>query len=215
MFLDNQYTQDYYKIIEKNKIKTAGMSISRIKAELGYTEKHHIIPRSLEGSNLKENTVYMSADDHFRCHQLLINMTEGVAKGKMWNGLWRMMNKQSRNQNRDFTVSPKDYETARINSANAHRARFSGENNSFYNQKHTEKSLKKMSEAKKGKSYEEIFGTEYAEEMRLKRGKERTGMIIGSQDKSMCPHCGTIGGKGIMNRWHFDRCKNNISAVVI
>ena len=209
MFLDNQHTKEYYKIIEKNKIKTAGMSIRKIKAELGYTEKHHIIPRSLKGSDLKENTVYMPATDHFKCHQLLTEMTEGADKGKMWNGLWRMMNKQSRNQDRDFTFNPEDYETARINSAKAHSKRFSGENNSFYNQKHTKESLKSMSDAKKGKSYEKIFGEEYAKEMRLRRSNEQQGKIKGPQDKSTCPHCGTTGGKRIMNRWHFDRCKNN------
>ena len=85
-----------------------------------YVEQHHIIPRSLKGSDLKENTVYMPATDHFKCHQLLTEMTEGADKGKMWNGLWRMMNKQSRNQDRDFTFNPEDYKTARINSAKAH-----------------------------------------------------------------------------------------------
>jgi len=25
--------------------------------------------------------------------------------------------------------------------------------------------------------------------------------------KIICPHCGKIGGEGLMNRWHFNNCK--------
>ena len=208
MFLDNHYTKEYYNIIEKNQNKTAGMSIRKIKLQFGYTEKHHIIPRAIGGTDQKENTVYMPASEHFRCHQLLVNMLTGVDKGKMWNGLWRMMNKQSKNQERNFIITPNEYEIARVNSANAHRERFSGENNPFYNQKHTNDTLKAMSVAKKGKSYEEIFGESYAKEMRLKRSQEQLGRKKGKQQIVKCNYCDVIGGTGIMKRWHGKKCKH-------
>lgn len=31
------------------------------------------------------------------------------------------------------------------------------------------------------------------------------------QPKVQCPHCGKIGGNGIMHRYHFDRCKSKSS----
>ena len=37
-------------------------------------------------------------------------------------------------------------------------------------------------------------------------GKERD--IDYLRAKVTCPHCGKIGDKGPMSRWHFDKCKN-------
>ena len=39
-----------------------------------YTEKHHIIPRSLGGSNDIDNLVRLTAKQHFICHKLLTKM---------------------------------------------------------------------------------------------------------------------------------------------
>lgn len=210
MFLDNQYTQEYYKIIERNKTRTADMSVQKIKNNLGYTEKHHIIPRSLGGADSKENTVYMPADDHITCHRLLVNMTTGADNGKMWSGLWRMMNKQSLSQQRDFDITTKEYTLARENHAKAHSKRMSGKNNPFYNQLHTDATKTAMSKVKKGKTYEEIFGVEEAKVMRNRRSKEQTGLKKGKQKITTCKHCGVSGGEGIMKRWHGDRCKHNV-----
>jgi hypothetical protein len=212
MFLDNVYTKEYYNIIEKNRKKTQGLSIRKIKSQCGYTEKHHIIPKSLGGKDKKENMVYMPESDHFRCHQLLVEMTTGVNHGKMWKALFRMMNKQSKNQHRDFNFLPEEYEQARINAAKSQSERFSGENNHFYNKKHSVETLTTMSLAKKGKSYEEIFGIEEAKIMRDRRSKEQQGKIRGKQKIVKCDYCEKEGGAGIMNRWHGVRCKNyNIS----
>jgi hypothetical protein len=134
-------------------------------------------------------------------------MTDGLEKGKMWNALWRMMNKQSRNQARDYTFSANDYEEARIQHAKAQSLFMSGSNNPFFGKKHSDKTKKIMSVAKKGKSYEEIFGIEAAIEMRKRRGIEQQGRIKGPQTKLTCPHCNKSGGAGIMKRWHLNRCK--------
>lgn len=171
-------------------------------------EKHHIIPKSLGSSNMPENLVWLSATDHFRCHQLLVEITEDAAKGKMCSGLWRMMNKQSRNQNRDYTFSAEEYEEARINHAKNHSIRMSGKRNPFYGKSHTTDTRKRMSEAKKGKTYEEIYGKKQADAMRRSRAEANKRRTYTKQEKVTCPHCNTTGGKGVMNRWHFDRCKN-------
>jgi hypothetical protein len=84
---------------------------------------------------------------------------------------------------------------------------FSGENNHFYGQSHTSETREKMSKAKKGKTWEDIYGVEGAEAKRQANREKLLGRKKGPQDKVTCPHCGIEGGKGIMNRWHFDRCK--------
>jgi hypothetical protein len=47
---------------------------------VGYTEKHHIVPRSLGGDNSQENLIKLSAEDHVRAHLLLAK----IHGGKMW-----------------------------------------------------------------------------------------------------------------------------------
>ena len=42
----------------------------------GYTEIHHIIPRSLGGSDEESNLVKLTAREHFICHYLLTKMYE-------------------------------------------------------------------------------------------------------------------------------------------
>jgi hypothetical protein len=166
MFLKNKFTEEYLSIIEKN-VNQQDL--------IGYKERHHIIPKSLGGSNKKENIVTLSAKDHFICHQLLVEMTEGESKGKMWSALWRMMNKQSRNQLRNYNFTPEDYEKARIQHSINHSKRISGIKNPFYNKKHTNETRKKMSTLKKGKTYEEIFGVEEGKIMRERRKVETLG----------------------------------------
>lgn len=40
----------------------------------GYTEKHHIVPRCLGGTDSNSNIVKLTAREHFVCHQLLVKM---------------------------------------------------------------------------------------------------------------------------------------------
>jgi hypothetical protein len=82
-----------------------------------------------------------------------------------------------------------------------------GKKNSFFGKTHTDSTREIMSLAKKGKTYEEIMGTEKATEMRRRRREEQLGRIKGPQATTTCPHCNKTGGQGIMKRWHFDRCK--------
>jgi hypothetical protein len=84
MYLQNKYTKWYYSII--NNAKTRNL--------VTYTERHHIIPKSLGGSNLKENIVKLTAREHFVCHLLLIKMTDGLSRYKMLSAITRF--KQAR-----------------------------------------------------------------------------------------------------------------------
>lgn len=74
VFLNNKYTNYYYSIIN-NAIKREPLN--------QYTEKHHIIPRSLLGTNNKDNLVRLTPREHFICHLLLAKMTSGNSKQKM------------------------------------------------------------------------------------------------------------------------------------
>lgn len=56
---------------------------------LGYTEKHHIIPKSLGGSNTKDNLVRLTAREHFICHKLLVRMVSKSHTYKMAFAAWQ------------------------------------------------------------------------------------------------------------------------------
>lgn len=58
------YELHYSRLIEKAK----GRSIE------GYTERHHIIPRCLGGSDDADNLVRLTPEEHYVAHQLLVKM---------------------------------------------------------------------------------------------------------------------------------------------
>ena len=87
-FIQNKYTKTYYKIIEHAKLRIIN----------GYTEKHHIIPKSIGGSDDKSNLVSLTAKEHFICHRLLPKMTHGDAKRKMIFAAWAMTMKTNENK---------------------------------------------------------------------------------------------------------------------
>lgn len=68
MFIENKYTNWYFNIITSRQNSQLDSSV--------YYEKHHIIPRSLGGSNIKDNLVYLTFREHFIIHWLLTKMCE-------------------------------------------------------------------------------------------------------------------------------------------
>jgi len=92
MFNNSKYTKIYYQIVKKAKERNT----------TNYTEKHHIIPRSLSGSNKKDNIVDLTAREHFICHWLLTKMTTDIARRKMIFALHMMRVKSSNHNNQRY-----------------------------------------------------------------------------------------------------------------
>lgn len=88
LFIDNKYTTAYFCIINRAKIRTLN----------GYSEEHHIIPKSIGGSNHSTNLVLLTAKEHFICHRLLTKMTFGEAKRKMTFAAWAMTMRNNNNK---------------------------------------------------------------------------------------------------------------------
>lgn len=76
-----------------------------------YTEKHHIIPRCMNGSDDKENLVRLTAREHFLCHRLLVQIHPSNNKLKF--ALWAMCNMKSKRQSR-YTPSSRIYESTKL-----------------------------------------------------------------------------------------------------
>jgi uncharacterized protein (DUF1697 family) len=85
----NKYKKWYTSITENAKDRVI----------TGYTERHHIIPRSLDGTDEKHNLVDLTAREHFICHWLLTKIYTGEARSKMiyaLNGMKRTNKEQQR-----------------------------------------------------------------------------------------------------------------------
>lgn len=94
-FIYNKYTRIYYNIIERAKTR----------AVVDYTEKHHIIPRSLGGDNSQDNLVRLTAREHFVCHLLLTRITQGQDKRKMISAVFYLTGRGKSNRNNCFKKS--------------------------------------------------------------------------------------------------------------
>jgi hypothetical protein len=103
MYLQNKYTRVYNIIIDR----------ARQRSIDSYTEKHHIIPQSLGGSNDPSNIVKLTAREHFICHLLLTKMVEGKNKSKMYQAAWMMAFVHGKGQER-YKVSNRTYEKLRL-----------------------------------------------------------------------------------------------------
>ena len=102
VFSDNRYTRIYNALVEN----------ARSRMLEGYTEKHHIVPRALGGTDDPHNIVALTAREHFVVHRLLVRMTHGQARYKMISALWAMCNLRSKFHSR-HTPTARQYATAR------------------------------------------------------------------------------------------------------
>jgi hypothetical protein len=117
----------------------------------GYTEKHHIVPRSLGGEDTEENLVNLTAREHFICHWLLVKFTQGDDRYKMLNAL-RLMRAENPNQQRYETkITARVYENLKEEYAQLQSKKFSGTGNGFYGKNHTEEAKQKIREANLGR----------------------------------------------------------------
>ena len=87
MFLPNRYTNLYYRII------VAAQNRGHIKEAYDGYQRHHIIPRCMNGSDEPSNLVYLTYKEHRVCHRLLIRMTVGNMRWKMKHA-YKLFNKK-------------------------------------------------------------------------------------------------------------------------
>jgi hypothetical protein len=86
--LDNKYARWYINIIETRR--------NRILENTIYTEKHHIIPKSIGGTDLDTNLVVLTYKEHFLCHWILCKAIKKEYKRKAFSALSAM--RRNKNQ---------------------------------------------------------------------------------------------------------------------
>lgn len=78
-----------YSTIYQNLIKSAQC---RSRDPMVLYDKHHIVPKSLGGSDDPNNLVYLTLREHFVAHRLLVKIHQGSTQNysKMIHALWWM-----------------------------------------------------------------------------------------------------------------------------
>lgn len=96
---DLNYQYIYYQLIQRAKTRTPIE---------GYVEKHHIVPKSLGGSDFADNLVKLTAREHYIAHLLLAHIYGGM----QWAAIMAFKSKKT-------IKSSRIYEMARIKSIQA------------------------------------------------------------------------------------------------
>lgn len=126
-----------------------------------YYERHHIIPKCLNGLDSKENLVLLTAREHFVAHKLLHYI---YPKNKLlFYSFYMMCYCKNENQQRFNKISSHEYEYLKIINSKLAYKKFGKENNPLYGKfgkenpnfgiKRSKQTLKKMSESQKGKKH--------------------------------------------------------------
>jgi hypothetical protein len=160
IFIDNKYTRWYYNIV----------NCAKLRAITGYTEKHHIIPKSCGGDNSKDNLVALTAKEHFVCHLLLVRMVEGHFRYKMAYALNRMLTTNNNGNQDRYIPTSRKFEKIRLQISNSLKGHSSPMKGRF----HSEETKKKISEIHKGKP-STLKGRPKSEETKKKISDARKG----------------------------------------
>lgn len=155
IFNNTKYSKHYIALIESRKSRSI----------TGYTEKHHIVPKSLGGTNDKDNLVRLTAREHYIAHLLLVKAVQDP-KHKIKMGL--ALHKLIHGNNATYVKSARMYQLIKeIHSESAsgrtkqiwdsipaevRTTMRSGKNNPMYGKPKSEYNLKRTSEANKGKT---------------------------------------------------------------
>lgn len=93
------YKKIYDQLIEKR----------RVTPYTGKGEWHHILPRSMGGSDEKANLIKLTLREHFFAHLLLTKMTTGQHHRLMMDAIWGMLNRTK------MLISSRTYQSIREN----------------------------------------------------------------------------------------------------
>lgn len=208
MYLSNKYSRYYNKIIERAKHRPTPN---------GYTEKHHIIPKSLGGNNRSENIVILTAREHFICHRLLTKFTTGKSLIKMKRAAWRMT-VRGRNFQYRYRPNSRTYDVLRKEFGSLRKGI-----------KSSEETNRKISEANSGKpAWNKGIPRTIEERKNISLGRknkpnghiglkrtaetrEKLSLAAKNRERKTCPHCNITCTPSNYTRWHDKNCKHKIS----
>jgi len=192
-FIENKYRKWYNNIISHAK--------TRITA--GYSERHHIVPKSLGGSNDVSNLVRLTAREHFICHLLLTKFTIGYDKKLMNFALGKFIQNSPLQQR---TFNSWEYSKIRESISKARTGH-----------KHSDETKKKMSEKRKGciPWNKGVTGLTHSKESNKKRSATLTGRIRSDEFCQKVSEGKKGHTAGMTGKRHTEETKKKMSSRVV
>lgn len=120
-----------------------------------YHERHHILPKCLDGADDEDNLIDLYAREHFEVHRLLA--LENPHNSKLQFAWWCMSSMKNKNETDRYICSPEEYEEVRKNHSKNLKGKNNpmygvhrhGELNPMYGKKHSEETKRKIAEKAK------------------------------------------------------------------
>jgi hypothetical protein len=156
--------------------------------------KHHIIPRHMGGTDVPENIIELTVDEHANAHKILYEKHGKWQDFMAWQALSGQIEKEELRRlatKLSLTGIPKTEE---------HKKKIS---ESKKGKKLSDETKRKMSISQKARKITWDLKS-ITPESNEKRSKALTGR---KKPVIICPHCGKSGGLPTMKQWHFDKCK--------
>jgi hypothetical protein len=229
------YLKIYNQICERAKIQLEERIYNR-KNKLEYYESHHITPKCMGGDGTTQqwrhnNIVILTAKEHYLCHLLLHYMYPD--NKKLIFALHKMLFSKCSNNKKEMFYSSRVYDYFR----KVHSESIRGSGNPMFGKNHSEDTIKKLKDKKKGISNPHVKGDknpskrpEVAKKISesklgdknpmkrldvrkkmantLKATNERRRQLgLPRYNKLTCPYCNTSGSSNNMTRYHFNNCK--------
>ncbi len=203
---------DYQRIYESI------ISSARGRVLTSYTERHHIVPKSMGGRDAETNIVRLTAREHYMAHWLLYKIHNTRSMSAAWHmmtvgGKGRRYTSHSFKYNREAnakTMSESmkgnkqseatiEKRAAKLRGVPLSQSHKDSIRDGLKGSKQSPTTLEKLSKIRAGKRM--------SADTKRKISEANKGMkIIYSEVK--CPHCDKIGRGGAMKRYHFDNCKD-------
>jgi len=191
------YRKHYDLLIERSKSRDLS----------GYTERHHIVPKCMGGTNSRSNIAILTPKEHFLAHQLLMKMypenrdlvlavkimtvsSDTVIRNNKMFGWLRKRFSEAMKQRVVTEATKNKISIANIGNKNAQGLKHSDESKN----KISIAGMRPCSEEKKKKIGDANRG----------RKSPFKGQIL---PVVKCPHCSKEGAGGSMKRYHFENCK--------
>jgi hypothetical protein len=119
--------------------------------------KHHIIPRHMGGTDDPSNLIELTVEEHAEAHRVLYEEHGRWQDRVAWQGLSGSIGKDE--------IMQEMWEARK------------GDGNHFYGKQHTDKTKRKISEAKKGHTYNKGVPKSEAHKRSLSKVKKGTGTV--------------------------------------
>lgn len=190
-----------------------------------YYENHHIIPKSIGGSDCKENLVLLTAKEHFISHKILFLLNPNN------ESLIRAFHMMCRSGNGDYPVSSRDYQDSRELLSRIQKENRKGKNNPMYGRKITEETRKKLSIAGRKRKHSDeskekiritkigknnpFYGKPSPNKGRLQPCSEEIKIKLREASKKVpkkeCEYCHKVMAPHNYIKYHGEKCKLNLN----